>query len=192
MRRLDAIHGVTQFLCVTDKVTQPPNSTKMNQTLKTTRLIRCYTNARCALNQLNGQTNSQLNQSVYSQQIRCITRGRTYVLREMKRRDKSFEIVPHKLRHRKEWLDWNYDCEIYAFNNRLKEKFDEQTLKRAFIMKSYSDQKILQQEKELEALKEIELENNEEFVDSGRELCDRFISLYLRCFLRQIPEQGIW
>lgn len=123
-----------------------------------------------------------------------MTRGRVRVLREMKRRTEDFDAEPHKLRHRREWLDWNYDCEIFAFNNRLKEKFNDHTLKKAFIAKSYNEHAKTvdsQSSERLEILDQLELENNEEFIESGRELCDRFLPLYLRCFLRNVPEEGI-
>lgn len=169
----------------------------MNQTLRTTILLRnlIAVNSRCFLNnQINHQSilNQQSNCNV--EQKRTLTRGRTKVLREMKSRSKDFDIVPHKMRHRKEWLDWNYDCEIFAFNNRLKERFDEQTLKKAFIFKSYVEQQSKSTEddnEELEILNQIQLETNDEFIDSGLELCDRFISQYLRFFLRNVPEEGI-
>lgn len=191
----------------------------MNQSLKTTNLIRCLTsfnssiNSRCILNQQLNQVNQfnqnskSLNQprSIDVLQKRTITRGRVRVLREMKARSKDYYVEPHKLRHRSEWLDWNYDCEIFAFNQRLKEKFNDLTLKRAFIFKSYTqpssanstdDSTSLINENEIDKneidiLDKIEKLDNEEFIESGKDLCDCFISSYLRYFLRNIPEEGI-
>ena len=149
---------------------------------------------------MNKQLSQPLNSQwkVNQQQVRCITRGRVRVLREMKSRSRDFDAVPHKLRHRREWLDWNYDCEIYSFNERLKEKFTDHTLKKAFIFASYYQTGLLSGLPE-EAVNEeietpeqaLELDHNEEFIKSGTELCERFIVQYLRYFLRQLPEEGI-
>ena len=157
----------------------------MNQTLKTPNLLRCFIASRHLINNQHLINQQQLNK----QQIRTITRGRVRVLREMKIRSRYFDLNPHKLRHRREWLDWNYDCEIYAFNQRLKESFDEQTLKQAFIFKSYYHDK---EEYSMDSLEEkIEFEHNEEFINDGFALCNQFLSKYLRYFLRNLPEEGI-
>lgn len=186
----------------------------MNQTFKNSNLIRCLTlssfNSRCFLNgNLQKLTNQQFKNEQFKndqfnnyQQKRSITRGRVNVLKEMKIRAKNFDLMPHKLRHRREWLDWNYDCELYAFNQRLNEKFDEITLKRAFIFKTYyetiqySFQSVNQSENQSETNDENEKidgeeNHNEQFIKSGFELCDQFISSYLRYFLKNIPEEGI-
>lgn len=119
------------------------------------------------------------------------------MLREMKERSKDLDVVPHKLRHRRDWLDWNYDCEIYSFNERLKERFTEYTLKKAFIFGSYYQQTGLlsMAPDEVEASESpeqaVEVDTNEEFIKSGTELCERFICQYLRYFLRELPEEGI-
>lgn len=135
-------------------------------------------------------------QPVTQQQVRCITRGRVKVLREMKSRSRDFDVVPHKLRHRREWLDWNYDCEIFSFNERLKERFTEFTLKKAFIFPSYYQASGLMSTEiepaEVESPEHtVELDTNEQFIQAGTELCERFICQYLRYFLRELPEEGI-
>jgi len=45
------------------------------------------------------------------------------------------EVGPEKPRHRSEFLEWNYDSEIFAFGKRLKDEFDENLLRLAFVDK---------------------------------------------------------
>lgn len=122
---------------------------------------------------------------------RTITKHRVRVLKEMKERSKSFDLAAHKQRPRSEWADWNYSAELFAFNKRLSENFDETSLQIAFTHKSYVNVEMKRRE-QLELSNEgFLIENNESFIQQGHQHLDSFLPKYLRHFLPQVPEEGI-
>ncbi|XP_053210446.1 39S ribosomal protein L44, mitochondrial-like [Panonychus citri] len=110
---------------------------------------------------------------------------------EMKDRDRDFDLIPHKQRHRREWIDWNYDCEIFAFNARLGEKLPLDKLKGVFIDQSYVDEESRKnKELGLEGVG-VEFESNRKLAEKGERIMKQFIASYLRFFLPRVPEEGI-
>nr|CAG4636529.1 EOG090X0DYO [Eubosmina coregoni]SVE70071.1 EOG090X0DYO [Eubosmina coregoni] len=114
-------------------------------------------------------------------------------LRELKKR-KDAEIEKNhgeKIFHRSTFLEWNYDAEIFAFSNRLGEKFDDQLLRSALTHKSYI-------QREMSRLKDmgidpdsIQLKENDELATKGEELIERFVKGYLRAVFTRAPEEMI-
>uniref|UniRef100_T1KY58 Large ribosomal subunit protein mL44 n=2 Tax=Tetranychus urticae TaxID=32264 RepID=T1KY58_TETUR len=112
-------------------------------------------------------------------------------LREMKDRNRDFDLVPHKKRHKREWVNWNYDSEIYAFGKRLNEDLSQDELKKIFIDQSYVDE-------EEKRKKDLGLENvgvtllsNSELSNKGDSIMKSFTQSYLRFFLPRVPEECI-
>ncbi|RWS08841.1 39S ribosomal protein L44-like protein [Dinothrombium tinctorium] len=106
-------------------------------------------------------------------------------------RAQSYDAIPHPERHRREWQNWNYKSELFAFSQRLSEKFSEEMLRVCFTDKSYVEKED-EQRKEL-GMPEIELrtENNSELAAIGTNKLTPFIKSYLRYFLKNVPEECI-
>lgn len=98
---------------------------------------------------------------------------------------------PKPVPHRSEFLDWNYDAEIYAFGIRLKEKFTPALLQQAFVDRSY----ILQEEMKQRAVgieePVLHLTDNSRLIRKGEELMTEYIVTYLNLSLPKFPRDGI-
>nr|SVE77263.1 EOG090X0DYO [Daphnia lumholtzi]SVE77875.1 EOG090X0DYO [Daphnia lumholtzi]SVE78505.1 EOG090X0DYO [Daphnia lumholtzi] len=113
-------------------------------------------------------------------------------LRELKRRKVIEEDRNggQKIFHRSTFLEWNYDAEIFAFSNRLGEKFNDSSLRAALTHKSYI-------ERETARLSDVGVESNLQFQDNealaqkGGEIMSKFINGYLRAVFTQVPEELI-
>lgn len=57
--------------------------------------------------------------------------------REINRRRK--QIGPEPEQPRSSYLEWNYEAEIFAFGNRLGEKFDRNLLVKALTQREYAN-----------------------------------------------------
>lgn len=110
-------------------------------------------------------------------------------LREIRRRRKM--VGPLPATPRSDFLDWNYDAEIYAFGVRLKEKFTTSLLQQAFVDRSY----IVQEEMKQRAVgienPELQLTDNSNLVQKGEDLLTEFIITYLNISLPKFPREGI-
>ncbi|XP_006609471.1 39S ribosomal protein L44, mitochondrial [Apis dorsata] len=108
--------------------------------------------------------------------------------KEITRRKKK---LPQIESHRNSFIEWNRNAEIYAFNERLSEKFNTEKLNQAFIHKSYILEEIKKQ-KEM-GIKEplFDVQNNEEFIKKGKEITSAVIKKYLNQNLPSLPENGI-
>ncbi|XP_048252387.1 39S ribosomal protein L44, mitochondrial-like [Haliotis rufescens] len=100
---------------------------------------------------------------------------------------------PEVERHRSEWINWNYDAEVYAFGKRLGEEFEEGTLRRALTHRSYI-------EKEEERRRELGIDldaaplglsDNQELAAIGAESMSVYIKAYLRHVYPRLFEEGV-
>ena len=89
------------------------------------------------------------------------------------------------------FLDRNYDAEIFAFSNRLGEKFDEKLLRSAFTHKSYIQREISRLNEMGIDSDSIQLRENDDLAIKGSELIDRFVKGYLRAVFTRAPEEMI-
>ncbi|XP_045172029.2 39S ribosomal protein L44, mitochondrial-like [Mercenaria mercenaria] len=103
---------------------------------------------------------------------------------------RRLEVGPEKERHPSVYGCWSHDSEIYAFSQRLGEKFDEKLLKQAFVQSSYVEQEI-EKQKDLGLDVEVDIEDNFELAQKGHLLASRFIKAYLRYSFPQLFEEGI-
>lgn len=92
---------------------------------------------------------------------------------------------------RSTFIEWNRDAEIFAFNERLKEKFDIEKLNQAFVHKSYILDELKKQEEMGIAEPKLEIQDNEEFIKKGKEITSEFIKTHLKEELPDLPESGI-
>ncbi|CAH0548970.1 unnamed protein product [Brassicogethes aeneus] len=79
-----------------------------------------------------------------------------------KRREK---IGPEPLKPRSTYLEWNYEAEIFAFGNRLGEKFDRSLLLRALTQREYANLKEIEAQKEGNVA--VKNEHNHELIAEG-------------------------
>ncbi|KAF7990096.1 hypothetical protein HCN44_009085 [Aphidius gifuensis] len=92
---------------------------------------------------------------------------------------------------RSSFLEWNYDAEIYAFNQRLTEKFDSKLLVRALTHRSY----VVQQENEERKVgiedHQITIDDNQELINVGSTLTSKIVKIYLSLALPRAPKECI-
>nr|SVE74453.1 EOG090X0DYO [Daphnia barbata] len=113
-------------------------------------------------------------------------------LRELKRR-KDVEDDRNggpKIFHRSTFLEWNYDAEIFAFSNRLGEKFNDSSLRAALTHRSYVERETARLS-EIGVDSNLLLQDNEALSVEGGEMISRFINGYLRAVFTQVPEELI-
>lgn len=80
---------------------------------------------------------------------------------------------------------------MFAFNQRLNEKFNESNLRTAFTNKSYIEKEEIRR-RELGIVEvEIGMKDNSLFAQEGEKLMYSYIKKYLRYFLPKVPEDGI-
>ena len=100
---------------------------------------------------------------------------------------------PEPERPRSVWPNWNYGAEIFAFGKRLNEDFSEETLRTAFVHKSYIDQEV-QRRQELQiddSVTTLAMEDNSVLAYAGRDFCSKYITAYLQHLFPKLPEVGI-
>lgn len=112
---------------------------------------------------------------------------------EIKARKKKLEkkFGPPKPQPRSEFIEWNYDAEIYAFGMRLKESFNFSLLQQAFIDRSF----IVQEEMKQRAVgidkPSLNISDNSSLANKGQELITEFVITFLNLSLPKFPRDGI-
>lgn len=111
------------------------------------------------------------------------------VLREIRKRRKKLGPQPEP--RRSEFIEWNYDAELYAFGIRLKENFSPAVLQQAFVDRSF----IVQEEMKQRAVgieePVLQLTENTKLVQKGEELLTEYIVTYLNISLPKFPRDGV-
>ncbi|XP_033216052.1 39S ribosomal protein L44, mitochondrial [Belonocnema kinseyi] len=92
---------------------------------------------------------------------------------------------------RSNFLEWNRGAELYAFNVRLSEKFDEDILEQALTHRSYVIQEEEKQKKVGIENPEIELLDNRELITDGQKILPRIVESYLSKSLPYAPQDCI-
>ena len=124
--------------------------------------------------------------------VRGMRRWNEKILRLMYWRKRQFDAVPAPIEKRSSFLDWNYESELYAFANRLKEsELSLTSLQRLFTHRSYiSEEEAKRSELQLQNVP-FEIVDNSELIVNGRQFMEQFIPNYLRYFLHDAPEECI-
>lgn len=110
-------------------------------------------------------------------------------MKELTRRKKAWKdpiISP-----RNKYAEWNRDCEIYAFNQRLSEKFDTELLEQAFTHQSYIAQELEEQKKVGITDPQLDLKDNFELINEGKQIVPLIIENYLYQALPLAPKECI-
>lgn len=113
---------------------------------------------------------------------------------EIRARKKKIEWKtgkPLEQNPRSEFLEWNYEKEIFAFGMRLKERFNHQILLQAFVDRSYIVQEEMKQKAVGVENPVLNIEDNSSLAKKGEELMTEFIISYLNISLPKFPRDGI-
>ncbi|XP_076749930.1 mitochondrial ribosomal protein L44 [Xylocopa sonorina] len=101
------------------------------------------------------------------------------------------KLPPQPEQKRSNFIEWDRNTEIYAFNQRLSEKFDAEKLNQAFTHKSYILEEITKQKQMGIAEPTLDIKHNEEFIEEGRKITSNVIKKYLNKHLSHAPEVSI-
>lgn len=84
----------------------------------------------------------------------------------------------------------NYDAELYAFGQRLRENFEPEILKQALLDVSYLEKRKIEQE-EVGIEPELNLEHNGEMANTGNRLMSLYVEQYLTTTIPKLPKKYI-
>lgn len=101
------------------------------------------------------------------------------------------KLGPQPEPRRSNFLDWNYNAEIFAFNKRLSENFDVVLLQQALTHRSYVIQEEQRQREVGIENPELDIKDNRELIEEGKYLTSEIVKCYLRQALPRVPEDGI-
>ncbi|BES97677.1 ribosomal protein, L44 [Nesidiocoris tenuis] len=91
---------------------------------------------------------------------------------------------------RNTFAEWNYDAELYAFGQRLRENFEPEILKQALLDVSYLEKRKIEQE-EVGIEPELNLEHNGEMANTGNRLMSLYVEQYLTTTIPKLPKKYI-
>lgn len=92
---------------------------------------------------------------------------------------------------RSEFVEWNYEAELFSFGKRLNENFDSQLLRVALTDSSYIEGEKARQQSLGVSTPALQMESNEALADTGRTLIIDYCQHYLHTTLFRLPEEGI-
>lgn len=98
---------------------------------------------------------------------------------------------PIQYKMRSNFIEWNYNAELFAFSKRLNEEFDMKLLQQAFIDRSYIiKEEIRQRELGIEN-PQIDLKDNHELIEKGDQIISDYVNEYLKFSLPNVPSIGL-
>lgn len=106
---------------------------------------------------------------------------------EQKRKEKG-EVVINK---RSEFIEWNYNAELYAFSKRLQEEFDSDALREALTHASYIHKERQRQQELGVSDPGLAMEDNNQLAAKGERVIADYCTAYLRAALPLLPEEGV-
>lgn len=92
---------------------------------------------------------------------------------------------------RSNFLEWNRNAELYAFNERLSEKFDLALLEQALIHRSYIIKEEEAQRKQGISDPKLDVTDNRDLIQDGRKFVSKVLQKYLFESLPNLPDDGI-
>lgn len=132
---------------------------------------------------------SQLTSYTQLNNTRNIKRWVAPTLRELRRRREK--IGPEEPQPRSQFIEWNYQSELYAFGKRLNEEFDMSSLKSALTNRSY----IIKEENKHRELgieePQLNLNDNIKLIEKGSAIVADYIDAFIRHSLPKLPEEGV-
>lgn len=120
------------------------------------------------------------------------SRWRAPLFRELYKRHQQLEAkgeVPPNIRS--EYIEWNYDSELFAFGKRLKEEFDETTLRQALTDISYIESETRKQVALGVETPALQVSSNCDLANAGKALIEDYSLKYVRATHPLLPEEGV-
>lgn len=108
---------------------------------------------------------------------------------EIRKRKKKLGPLPET--PRSDFIDWNYEAEIFAFGARLNENFSKTLLQQAFVDRSYIVQEEMKQRAVGIEMPVLQLTDNSSLAKKGEELITEFVVTFLNLSLPKFPREGI-
>ncbi|KAK2580261.1 hypothetical protein KPH14_012512 [Odynerus spinipes] len=101
------------------------------------------------------------------------------------------QLPPQPKPIRSNFLEWNRNAEIFAFNERLHEKFDTALINRALIHRSYIIKEEENQRKQGIEDPKLDIKDNRDLIERGKEFTSKVVQKYLSETLPSVPKHGI-
>lgn len=112
-------------------------------------------------------------------------------MKELARRMKrNSDIIPTVYK-RSKFIEWNFDGEVYAFDQRLNENFDLKLLAQAFCHRSHVVQEKLRLEQLGVDVNDIVVSDNRQLAETGRTIATEYVLAFLKYHLPRLPAAGI-
>ncbi|XP_045601601.1 large ribosomal subunit protein mL44 [Procambarus clarkii] len=92
---------------------------------------------------------------------------------------------------RSEFIEWNYDAELFAFGKRLQEEFNGELLREALTDSSYIAQETVRQQALDVDVPALDMNSNKQLAAAGEKIILDYCTKYLRASLPLLPEEGI-
>jgi len=109
-------------------------------------------------------------------------------LMELTRRKKAAGPQPPPIRS--QFIEWNRNTELYAFNQRLTERFDQKLLDQALTTRPFVIAEEMKYQ-DLEVTPQVDIKDNRELIEEGRGLTTKIIIKYLGIALPKVPTECI-
>ncbi|KAG0729331.1 39S ribosomal protein L44, mitochondrial [Chionoecetes opilio] len=135
-----------------------------------------------------------INRTIFSSARVCGMQSRWVapLYRELKHRHtkmKRMGLLP--VNKRSEYIEWNYDAELYGFGKRLQVEFDAETLREALTDSSYVAQETQRQQELGVSDPGLTMSNNKDLAARGERIMSDYCGPYLRAALPLLPEEGV-
>ncbi|XP_043684679.1 39S ribosomal protein L44, mitochondrial [Vespula pensylvanica] len=101
------------------------------------------------------------------------------------------ELGPQVEYIRSNFLEWNRNAELYAFNERLSEKFDPALLEQALVHRSYIIKEEEIQRQQGISDPKLDVTDNRNLIQDGRKFISKVVQKYLFESLPNLPDDGI-
>ncbi|GAB0094754.1 mitochondrial ribosomal protein L44 [Sergentomyia squamirostris] len=119
---------------------------------------------------------------------RDVKRWVSPTLKEIRRRREK--VGPDPPQPRSGHLEWNYKAELYAFAQRLHEKFDNKLLHQAFTCRSFIIQEEMKQKEVGVEQPEVALPDNSNLIAKGEEILAKHLDDYINGAMPKVPLEG--
>jgi large subunit ribosomal protein L44 len=127
-----------------------------------------------------------------------LAKNSRYIGRDVERKwiyfnRKRKEYGPDPPTPRSSFLEWNYSAELYAFQRRVGETFEDDTLRTALTHKSYLEAEERKRREMGVPIQEapLDLKENTALISKGADLMRRYTEGFLRYAFPYLPEEGV-
>jgi large subunit ribosomal protein L44 len=98
---------------------------------------------------------------------------------------------PEAIQAQSNYIEWNYNAEMFSFGKRLGETFKPKLLQQAFTHRSYIVQEEMRQRSVGIEQPETNLIDNQQLISDGDRLISDYVTAFLRVSLPNLPDTGL-